>query len=296
MGNLGDIDILKDALLAAWSGSRPAGIAATLIAAYRRGDRPLLERFAQACGIVETGPGRTFMRLIGYYHPDRAALRRNEILALHAAGDIDGLMRMDRLLRVEPAPVTENPAADNPCFAEDAVFDDDDDGWHEEFADGDWPHEADDQEPDDTGLPDGLAAALATALYDDPYHPLTATHLADLDGELDLADSGIDELAGIEGCHNVTSLDLSGNRISEVGPLAALERLEELNLSFNLIHEIDALACLSGLLRLDLAGNRIDSVEALVGLTRLEYLNLAGNPVTEQSLAPLYARGVFIVR
>ena len=158
-------------------------------------------------------------------------------------------------------------------------------------------------------IPDAnLRAVIAEALGKAPNAPITPDEMATLT-ELDAAEQGIRNLAGLEfatnltwlglvrnsiaevsplaGLTNLTFLSLFDNSIAEVSPLAGLTRLEVLSLSTNNIAEVSPLAGLTNLTQLWLGTNNIAEVSPLAGLTNLTLLFLADNDISD--ISPLVA-------
>lgn len=112
--------------------------------------------------------------------------------------------------------------------------------------------------------------------------------------EIELAESDIFDLDGIEYCVNAVTLDLSGNSITDISPLFGLASIEELNLSNNKIGYIDALSNLLNLRNVDLSNNRIDDVSPLFNLPRLEYCDLTGNKIPVSQILELEELGITV--
>lgn len=97
------------------------------------------------------------------------------------------------------------------------------------------------------------------------------TYLLKPISELDLRDSGIRDIRGLEYCEQLERLLLSGNHVSDLSPLANLDNLDELHLGRNGISDISGLANLVKLRGLWLDGNRIEEISAI------SYLGNLGN-------------------
>ena len=124
----------------------------------------------------------------------------------------------------------------------------------------------------DAGLANSMALALGKAAGD----AFTRAELATI-AELDAADAGIADLAGIEWASGLERLWLAGNRVGDLAPLASLPALTELDLSRNGLAQISGLAGLTGLRRLLLSGNALRDLAPLRNLTGLRELALADN-------------------
>lgn len=98
---------------------------------------------------------------------------------------------------------------------------------------------------------------------------------------LNVSNSGIDNLGGIELLENLVDLNISYNNIQDLDDLQPLEDLKILKASNNEIQDIEAIKYLSELEIIDLKDNLIESIEALTYLNQLEYLLLEGNPIDD---------------
>lgn len=94
---------------------------------------------------------------------------------------------------------------------------------------------------------------------------------------LDLSDSGVSNLTGLEYFTNLTTLLLNENFIVNINALSSLENLIELNLSENDVYDLRPLKALVNLKTLDLGGNRIKDIWPLENLTSLEVLDISDN-------------------
>ena len=124
----------------------------------------------------------------------------------------------------------------------------------------------------DAGLANSIALALGKAAGD----AFTRAEMATI-AELDAADAGIADLAGIEWASGLERLWLAGNRVNDLAPLASLPALTALDLSRNGLAQISDLAGLTGLRTLLLSGNALRDLSPLRNLTGLRELALAEN-------------------
>ncbi len=156
-------------------------------------------------------------------------------------------------------------------------------------------------------IPDAsLRAAVETALGKARGAPITRAEMAsltrlevsnseirDLIGlefatgltSLNLSDNSIPDLTPLSGLTNLTSLILSYNGIRDISPLSGLINLTSLNLSYNTITDISPLSGLTNLTLLILSGNLFSDISPLSGLTNLTSLNLSYNSISD--LTPL---------
>jgi len=112
--------------------------------------------------------------------------------------------------------------------------------------------------------------------------------------EIELSESEIVDLDGIEYCINAVTVDLSGNSITDISPLFGLTAIEELNLSDNKIGYIDALSNLLRLKTVDLSNNRIDDISPLFDLPKLEFCSLSGNKIPPVQVLELEELGISV--
>ena len=138
--------------------------------------------------------------------------------------------------------------------------------------------------PQPVSIPDpSLAAAIRQKIGDS----ITTHTLLNLT-QLDVANSRITDLTGLEHAHSLTYLNLGGqgtannNRVSNFSPLARLTNLT-LDLSQSSLSDVAPLAGLKSLTRLILRSNNISDVAPLAGLTNLTGLTLTNNNISDVS-------------
>ncbi|MCV9884481.1 leucine-rich repeat domain-containing protein [Metabacillus halosaccharovorans] len=132
---------------------------------------------------------------------------------------------------------------------------------------------------------ENLEAAIKDELYLH-YRELTTGDLERIT-HLDLFDSGIKDLTGLEYAINLERLYIFNNEIVDVTPLQSLTNLEHLELDNNLIEDISPLSGLVNLQSLNLIGNTVTDISPLSSLSSLQDVYLYGLPldVTEGSHA-----------
>ena len=106
-----------------------------------------------------------------------------------------------------------------------------------------------------------------------------ATNLQDFNGD----SNQISDLIPLSGLVRLHTLSLRENQIFDISPLANLTTLHRLNLSINHIYDITPLENLTGLRWLDLEYNQIRDISVLRNLTILEDLRLTSNFITDFS-------------
>ena len=143
-------------------------------------------------------------------------------------------------------------------------------------------------------IPDAnLAAAVRRTLRLSSNQAITTHSMLNLLG-LDVPNSGITDLTGLEHAHNLRYLNLGGvyiegkgnvnsNKVSDLSPLRGLTALTDLNLSTMALTDISALAELKQLTWLWLDNNNISDVSALAGLKQLTLLHLDNNNISDIS-------------
>ena len=163
--------------------------------------------------------------------------------------------------------------------------------------------------PKVVSIPDAnLAAAVRTALDLAPRDTLTTRTMSNLT-HLEVPNSGITDLTGIEHAHHLVTLNLQNdpivygtenvksNAISDISPLKGLTQLKYLNLSYNSVSDVSALEGWTQLKgELHLSGNRISDVSPLTTLTQLDELYIENNRISDVSpLATLtQLRGLYL--
>ena len=106
-----------------------------------------------------------------------------------------------------------------------------------------------------------------------------ATNLQDFNGDR----NQISDLTSLSGLIHLHTLSLRENQIFDISPLANLTTLHRLNLSINQVSDIIPLGNLRGLRWLDLEYNQIRDISVLSNLTILEDLRLTSNFITDFS-------------
>jgi hypothetical protein len=135
--------------------------------------------------------------------------------------------------------------------------------------------------------------AVKTRMYGNTYMEFPWNYLENMD-EIEMAESQIDNLDGVEYCIHTETMDLSGNLITDLSPLYGLTMLKDLNLADNRIGDIDALGSLYHLRSIDLSNNAIDDLSPLFELEMLEYIDLTGNKISQDQLNVLNGKGVVV--
>ncbi|MDY4077447.1 MAG: leucine-rich repeat domain-containing protein [Clostridium sp.] len=83
---------------------------------------------------------------------------------------------------------------------------------------------------------------------------------------LDISNSNIKSLKGLEYCGNLVSLNISHNNVIDISPLENLSNLVDLNLSYNQITDITPLKEFKNLVSIDTTANAVGNLNILDGL------------------------------
>jgi len=263
--------ISVQSLLKKYSQETLKKISTELIEAYRSRDHKTLYYYAEKLhintGECEASMSMLFKKLIFAYHPDRIIHFHRRIMDLHQKGEIESL-KLLKDNRIKKADRYERPPEEEVYSYQWTGSDDFNDA--DEYLDGAWTGMYEQEEY-------GFIEAVKNLMYGNLFTDFLPKDLYYLDGELNLAEEGIEDLTGIEYCRNITELNLERNRIVHLAQIAELENLTSLYLSHNSIEDIDDLQGLTRLRTLDLSFNEIDDPSILDSLPNLEYVNLIGN-------------------
>ncbi len=105
------------------------------------------------------------------------------------------------------------------------------------------------------------------------------------DCSLDLTDTGLKSLVGIEKLFGLKALYCSSNPISDLSPLAGLPNLHTLSCDYNEISDLSPLADLPNLQTLYCDYNEISDLSPVTGLQNLQMLSCSSNQIGD--LSPL---------
>jgi hypothetical protein len=295
-----DVTDLHGKLREAYSNQNLNKITIILIGLYKEQQlgtlRQITEMISGSVDIHIDPEGRYFSKLMMLYHPDRGDFHRNEIDRLAGSNDHDGLLGYAHILllsRVEEIAATLTSYEDidySPVYEWDFSVD----GFNIIH----------DHDPCQAGQKQvhrkikrilNFYDAFKIRMYGRTSAGFPLHYLEDLE-EVELAQSEISDLDGIQHCIHTTVLDLSGNAISDISLLWDLTKLEELNLSDNQLEDIDSLANLRNLRTVNLSNNRIKDISSLLRLNKLEFADLSGLKVSHAQIAGLEEQGVSVVR
>lgn len=293
-----DILTLQKRLLEAYTVKNLNKISLTLIDLYKNEQFGILKKMSDIIGdfinIEIDDKGKGFSRLMMLYHPDRTDFHINEINRLTATGDFDNLLNYSHILKLERI---EEIAASLDSFEDidySPVY-----SWDVESEGFRVVNDRDSKRTEGKRLNQrdrrySFYDAVKIRHYGHTLKEFPAYYLEDID-EMELSASGINDLEGVQYCHQTRIMDLSDNYINDLTPLLELNLIEDLNLSDNEIEEIDPLAFLVHLKTLNLCNNKITDITPLFKSESLEYADLSGNNINLQQIDTLRELGVSVV-
>jgi len=287
---------LSERLLAAWSEANLNKITRNLIRLYKEKEFEKLNiisgMLSEWVEIVIESDGKGFSKIISLYHPDRGDYYRGLIGAAAKQADAVTLARFEHVFVIQDI---EEIAANIESF--------EDIDYHPEYEwdvkDCGFSYFQDKKKKPRNGKrkakSDGYSfyEAMQIRQYGDIDTTFPTYYLEDMD-EIELSESEIDDLDGVEYCIHTISLDLSFNRIYDLSPLASLCSLQELNLSNNQIEYIDDISNLQQLKSIDLSNNSIGDILSLLEIETLEYADLSGNKISPDQIKVLRDSGVTV--
>lgn len=97
--------------------------------------------------------------------------------------------------------------------------------------------------------------------------------------ELNLENSNIENISGINFFKNLKSLNLMKNKIKDISDIEKLTSLERLYLSDNVISDISPISNLKKLNTLNIAYNEITDISPIKDLDNIDYPFINGNPI-----------------
>ena len=103
---------------------------------------------------------------------------------------------------------------------------------------------------------------------------------------LEVSDSSITSLTGLEYAANLDELRLARNQISDISPLSGLSKLRTLDLNNNRIPDIALVATIPNLESVDLHDNHFSDLSPLSSLSKLQTLVVRGNHIRDVCVLP----------
>lgn len=273
-----------------------------IISRYKAKDLNSLLRYADILEFDASGMNisRLFARVIQNYHPDKTAMILGGIEESFKTDNVSELLRYKKIYLFSRLKKTSDKSKYDINIEETYTYSDDYFGSREDETPADDiydRYEPEDEFDDGSSRFDyGFIEAVNNLFFGGLDDSITPEDLQNIEGELDLSDSDIVDLKGIEHCRNITILNLSGNRIDKIDRLKGLELLELLYISENEIENIDSIVNLKNLKELDISFNSIEDISVLLKLEELVYVNLMGNPVKNKNvIKELEERGVIVI-
>ena len=101
-------------------------------------------------------------------------------------------------------------------------------------------------------------------VIDKKESPIRPEDVKDIE-TLDISNSYIESLAGIEHFKNLSEVDVSLNRLEDIKPLTELEELTKINLFSNQITDISPVTEMSEIIKIDIRRNDIETIAPLEG-------------------------------
>ena len=98
---------------------------------------------------------------------------------------------------------------------------------------------------------------------------------------LNVYESNISNLDGLQYCINLISLHLEGDKISDISPISKLTKLTYLYLNGDIISDISPIANLTNLVTLCLNRNQISDISPIANLKNLVKLSLSQNQISD---------------
>ncbi len=272
-------------------------ITAKLIDLYRNKNYDTINDLAgKICSYTDlsaTNTPRRFSLLMQLYHPDRGEFYRECIKKSFEENNHKELKSFSHIFLMKDI---ENIPAEIPLGLDEDIDYNPEYIWEEEAGNGFhsiYEDQEFEEEPWNQNV-NSFFSAVKFRLYGNLRINLNPVILFDME-EVELPESGIDDLEGLQYCEHALYLDLSRNRISDLYEIWELIRLQDLYLADNNISCIDQLSNLVMLRNLDLSNNYIEDITPLINLPRLGYVNLTGNPVPEYQIRLLTANDVLVI-
>lgn len=280
----------------AWSEANLNKIARNLIRLYQEKEYEKLNvisgMISEWLEIIIEPDGKGFSKIISLYHPDRGDYYRKQIAHGWAMKDEQLLARFEHIFVIQDI---EEIAASIECcedidYAPEYEWDVEDKG----FSYFQSKRRNVRPRPRKTFLGGyTFYEAIQIRQYGDTDIDFPTYYLEDMD-EIELSESAINDLEGVEYCIHTLNLDLSNNRISDISLLENLERMQELNLSNNRITNIDVLSNMQKLYSIDLSNNSIVDISPLFEIEKLEYVHLSGNKIPLRQITELRQMGITV--
>ena len=272
-------------------------IAHNLIRLYRDKEFEKLQIIAEIVsgddGIESVTNKQGFSKLISVYHPDRIQYYQNELDKYTTERDPEILHRLKHvllILNIEDI-VANIESLEDIDYSPEFKWDINDKNFTYFTVSPKKSEYKRKTKPSKAGCT--FYDAVKIRMYGNTYIEFPSCYLENMD-EVEMAESQIDNLDGIEYCVHTETMDLSGNGITDLSPLWGLTMIKDLNLADNRISDIDSLCSLHNLRSVDLSNNSIVDLSPLFELEELEYVDLTGNKNSQEQLNVLMGKGVIV--
>ena len=134
--------------------------------------------------------------------------------------------------------------------------------------------------PDDiVHFPDPNLHAFIAKIFAKPATGLiTVAEMTSLEGSLDFAARGIQDLTGLEYAINITNLDMENNLISDLTPISRLTQLKSLTIKRNNVSDLTPISGLINLNVIGLAHNPLtnSALSAISNLVNMKQIGMSG--------------------
>jgi len=292
-----NLEELYRKLKESYSDSNLNKIAHNLIRLYREKEFEKLQVIAEIVSgeerIESVSNKQGFSKLISVYHPDRIQYYHNELDKYVISKDPEILHRLEHLLLILDIEdiVANIESLEDIDYCPEYKWDVNEESFTYFTVS---PEKTEFKKRTKTSRAGcTFYDAIKIRMYGNTHIELPSCYLEDMD-EIEMAESQIDNLDGVEYCIHTETMDLSGNRITDLSPLYGLTKLKDLNLADNRIGDIDALGSLYHLRSIDLSNNSIDDLSPLFELGVLEYVDLTGNKNSPDQVSVLIGKGVIV--
>jgi len=290
------LEKLSKELLEAWSEVNLNIIARNLIRLYKEKEFEKLNiisgMISEWVEITIEPDGKGFSKIISLYHPDRGEFYRNQISELTQANNFHLLENFRHIFLVQN--IEEIASAiesyEDIDYQPEYVWDVRNTGFRY-FQDKKKKPRNGTRKTRSIGY--SFYEAMQIRQYGDTNTSFPTYYLEDMD-EVELSESEIVDLDGIEYCIHTISMDLSGNKITDLYALSGLQSLQELNLANNQLSYIDSISNLQQLKSINLTNNSIDDISPLFEIETLEYADLTGNKLQTKQIQELKDLGVTV--
>lgn len=261
----------------------------------------ITNKIAEYTGVLaDEKISKCFSGLIMRYHPDRGETIRNEIARCFKVGDLDRMKGYSHILRTLEFVDQDHSLEDSDDdyfdidYEPEYVWDESMDkyGYHTYEA-GELSGE-EEAEYSTEEFERSFYNVLKLRIYGNLDMNFPTYYLEDFE-EIEMADSDLEYLDGIQYCKQAKIINLSGNRLSDLAILYNMKGIEELYLADNQIVYTNILGQLPNLKSLDLSNNEIEDISPLFQLDQLQYLNIIGNQVPGHQISKLKEVGVMVV-